>query len=62
MKRFARMRSELEASQASAGRAQCNVGSIDGEGIRYGLTIHAFTAITIATAPTIVSTQSSTTL
>ena len=61
MKRFARIRSELEASHPSSGRAQCSVGSIDDVGIRYGLTIHAFTPITIATAPTIVSTQSSTT-
>ena len=61
MKRFARMRSELEASQSGSGRAQCSVGSIDGEGIRYGLITHALTPTTIAAAPTIVSVQSTTT-
>ena len=36
------------ASQSSSGRAQWSVGSIEGDGIRYGLTIHAFTANTIS--------------
>ena len=35
-----------------------SVGSMDGVGIRYGLTTQALIASTIATAPTIVTTQS----
>src|SRR5262245_50655527 len=61
MKRFASTRSENRASHPWAGRAQCRVGSIDEDGIRYGLTTHALTASTIAIAPTIVTTQSTTT-
>ena len=41
-----------------AGRAQWSVGSIEDDGIRYGLTTHALIASTIATAPTIVTIQS----
>ncbi len=58
MKRFARTRSEKRDSQPAAGRAQCSVGSIDEDGIRYGLTTQALIASTIATAPTIVTIQS----
>ena len=58
MKRFASTRSEKRASQPLAGRAQCSVGSIEDDGIRYGLTTHALIASTIAIAPTIVTTQS----
>ena len=58
MNRFARTRSDALASHPCAGRAQWSVGSIDEDGIRYGLTIHALIASTIATAPTIVTTQS----
>src|SRR5262245_33543532 len=58
MKRFASTRSEKRASHPAAGRAQCRVGSIDEEGIRYGLTTQALIARTIATAPTIVTIQS----
>ena len=54
MKRFASTRSELLPSQYASGRAQCSVGSIDGDGIRYGLTTHALIASTIATAPAMV--------
>ena len=39
-------------------RAQCSVGSIDDDGIRYGFTTHALIASTIRTAPTIVRIQS----
>ena len=58
MKRFASTRSEKRASHPLAGRAQCSVGSIDEDGIRYGLTTQALIASTIAIAPTIVTTQS----
>ena len=58
MKRFASTRSEKRASQPLPGRAQCSVGSIDDDGIRYGLTTHALIASTIAIAPTIVTIQS----
>ena len=51
MKRFASTRSEKRASQPCPGRAQCSVGSIDEDGIRYGLTTHALIASTIAIAP-----------
>ena len=61
MKRFASTRSLKRASQPGAGLAQCSVGSIDDDGIRYGLTTHALSANTIRIAPAIVSTQSSTT-
>ena len=49
-----------EAREAAATRrcAQCSVGSIDDDGIRYGLTTHALIASTIAIAPTIVTIQS----
>src|SRR5207245_9826 len=50
--------SEKWASQPLPGRAQWSVGSIDDDGIRYGLITHALIASTIATAPTIVTTQS----
>ena len=58
MKRFASTRSEKRASQPLAGRAQWSVGSIEEDGIRYGLTTQALIASTIAIAPTIVTTQS----
>src|SRR3954447_17258362 len=58
MKRLASTRSGRVPSQPGSGRAQWSVGSIDGEGIRYGLTIHPFTASTIATATKIVNPQS----
>src|ERR671910_747395 len=58
MNRFARTRSDQLASQPLASFAQCSVGSIDEDGIRYGLTTHALIASTIATAPAIVTIQS----
>ena len=58
MNRFASTRSEYRASQSSPGRAQWSVGSIDEDGIRYGLTTHALIASTIAIAPTMVTIQS----
>ena len=58
MKRFASTRSENRASQPGRGRAQWSVGSIDDDGIRYGLTTQALIASTIAIAPTIVTIQS----
>src|ERR687892_1014048 len=61
MKRFASTRSEKPASHAAAGRAQCKVGSMDEDGMRYGFTTQALMASTIATAPAIVTTQSITT-
>src|SRR5215213_17775 len=65
MNRLASTRSDQRASQplfpTSLPRAQCRVGSIDEDGIRYGLTTHALIASTIATAPAMVSTQSRTT-
>src|ERR1051325_4410901 len=42
MNRLARIRSDVPASQPCAGRAQWRVGSIEDDGIRYGLTTHAF--------------------
>ena len=61
MNRFASTRSEKRASQPDAGWAQWSVGSIEDDGIRYGLTTYALTSSTIATAPTIVTSQSTTT-
>src|SRR5258708_39066980 len=58
MKRFARTRSEKRASQSEAGRAQWSAGSIDDDGIRYGLTTNALIRRTIAIAPAIVTAQS----
>src|ERR1044072_3033804 len=58
MKRFASTRSESLASQPWPGRAQCSVGSIELDGIRYGLTTHALIASTIAIAPAMVTIQS----
>ena len=58
MKRFASTRSEKRASQPGAGCAQWSVGSIDDDGILYGLTTKAFTRSTITIAPTMVTTQS----
>src|SRR5688500_3832128 len=58
MKRFASTRSEKRDSQPGAGRAQWSVDSIDDDGIRYGFTTQALIASTIATAPTIVTIQS----
>src|SRR5437763_15009166 len=57
MNRFASTRSESRASQPSL-PAQWSVGSIDDDGIRYGFTIQALIASTIAIAPAIVTTQS----
>ena len=58
MKRFASTRSEKRASHPGAGRAQCSVDSMDDDGMRYGFTTHALIARTIATAPTMVTIQS----
>src|SRR4051794_12458185 len=58
MKRFARTRSDSLASQPPLGRAQCSVGSIEDDGIRYGFTTQALIASTIAIAPAIVTIQS----
>src|SRR6266545_6833565 len=58
MNLFARTRSEKRASHPLPGRAQCSVGSIDEDGIRYGFTTQALIARTIAIAPTIVTIQS----
>ena len=58
MNRFASTRSLKRASQPSAGRAQWSVGSMDDDGIRYGLTTHALSARTMTIAPAIVNTQS----
>src|SRR2546421_11797508 len=57
MNRFASTRSERCASQPAL-PAQWSVGSIDEDGIRYGLTTHALIASTIAIAPAIVTIQS----
>src|SRR5919204_4322372 len=57
MNRFASTRSDSRASQPGP-PAQWRVGSIDEDGIRYGLTTHALIASTIAIAPTIVTIQS----
>src|SRR5207253_5214762 len=57
MNRFASTRSERRASQPWP-PAQCRLGSIDDEGIRYGLTTHCMIANTIATVPAIVTIQS----
>src|SRR4029078_12021353 len=61
MNRFASTRSEKRASQPDAGRAQWSVGSIEEDGMRYGLTTYALTRSTIAIATTIVTAQSTTT-
>ena len=45
------------AAERRAG-AQCSVGSIELDGIRYGLTTHCLIASTIRIAPTIVTSQS----
>src|SRR5262245_22256205 len=58
MKRFASTRSEKRARQPAPLEPQCSVGSIDDDGMRYGVTTHALIASTIAIAPTIVTTQS----
>src|SRR5436190_18897990 len=58
MNRFASTRSEKRAWHSDPGLAQCSVGSIDDDGIRYGFTTHALIASTIAIAPTIVTIQS----
>src|SRR3989337_2329999 len=60
MKRFASTRSENRDSQPGAlgPRAQCSVASIEDDGIRYGLITYALIASTIATAPTMVTIQS----
>src|SRR5919201_6352436 len=58
MKRFARTRSEIPARQPAPGVAQCKVGSMEEDGIRYGFTTQALIAKTAPTATTIVTTQS----
>src|SRR5918997_5311556 len=58
MNRLASTRSEYDAVQPRPAPAQWSVGSIDADGIRYGFTTHSLIARTIATAPTIVTTQS----
>jgi hypothetical protein len=58
MNRLASTRSEKRARQPGPGRAQCSVGSIDDEGIRYGLTTQALIARTIPIAPAMVTIQS----
>src|SRR5438552_2984459 len=59
MNLFASTRSEKRARQPlPPPRLQCSVGSIDEDGILYGLTTHALIASTIAIAPTIVTIQS----
>src|SRR6266545_8349342 len=58
MNRFASTRSEKRAVQPEPPRAQCSVGSIEEDGMRYGLTTHALIASTIAIAPAIVTIQS----
>src|ERR671936_753363 len=57
MNRFASTRSERRASQPCP-PAQWRVGSMDEDGIRYGLTTQALIARTIAIAPAIVTIQS----
>src|SRR5256885_755248 len=47
--------------QPTAGFAQFSVGSIDDDGMRYGLTTHSLSASTIRIAPAIVRIQSSVT-
>ena len=58
MKRLASTRSEESDSHPGSGAAQWSVGSMDDDGIRYGLTTHALIARTAATAIAIVTTQS----
>src|SRR6476620_8819743 len=58
MNLFASTRSEKRDSHPLPGFAQCRVGSIDDDGIRYGFTTHALMASTIAIAPTMVTIQS----
>src|SRR5437763_1621759 len=58
MKRLASTRSERRASQPWPGRAQWRVGSIDEDGIRYGLITHCLIASTIRIAPAMVTIQS----
>src|SRR5918994_3725387 len=60
MKRFASTRSEKPAWQPGCGSAQCSVGSMDGDGMRYGFTTQALIASTAPTATTIVTVQSTT--
>src|SRR5215204_3022120 len=62
MKRFASTRSEKREVQPRPEPAQWSVGSMDDDGILYGFTTHCLIASTIATAPTIVTTQSIATL
>src|SRR5690348_16954990 len=58
MNRFASTRSERRASQPSPGRAQCRVGSIDDDGIRYGFTTNHLIITTMKIAPAMVTIQS----
>src|SRR5580765_1817833 len=59
MKRLASTRSEKCARQPlPPAAAQCSVGSMEDDGIRYGFTTNDLIAKTIATAPTIVTIQS----
>jgi hypothetical protein len=52
------MRSLTEPKHSAAGRAQWSVGSIDGEGMRYGFATSASKASMNATANAIVAAQS----
>ena len=60
MKRLASTRSDASAWHPTSGAAQCSVGSIEEDGMRYGLTTQALIASTATTAIAIVSTQSTT--
>src|SRR5262249_57627379 len=55
---MAERRGEKGDGHRGAGRAQCSVGSIELDGIRYGLITHCLIASTIRIAPTIVTSQS----
>src|SRR5947208_1667337 len=61
MNRFASTRSAEPPIHPGSGFAQWSVGSIDDDGMRYGLTIHALIARTMAIAPAMVTTQSTAT-
>ena len=60
MNRLASTRSDVPAWHPGSGAAQWSVGSIDDDGIRYGLTTQALMASTAAIAMAIVRTQSTT--
>jgi hypothetical protein len=56
--RAAITRSDLAARHPSAGRAQCSVGSIDADGMRYGFATSASKTSTNRTARSSVTVQS----